>query len=130
MEIDEKVIAELIKGYKGPEDLVGENGLLKQLTKRLLEAAMGTELSDQLGYGKHERVPAGNSANARNGSTPKKLKGDFGEIEIQTPRDRTGEFEPADRAQASAAFRRIRRQNPFDVLTTSEAGTQTLSPDK
>jgi putative transposase len=94
MEIDEKVIAELIKGYKGPEDLVGENGLLKQLTKRLLEAAMGAELSDQLGYGKHERAPAGNAANARNGSTPKKLKGDFGEIEIQTPRDRTGEFEP------------------------------------
>src|SRR5438067_10747409 len=51
MEIDEKVIAELIKGYEGPEDLIGENGLLKQLTKRLLQAAMGAELSVQLGQG-------------------------------------------------------------------------------
>jgi putative transposase len=93
MEIDDKIIGELIKGYKGPEDLIGQNGLLKQLTKRLVEAAMSAELTGQLGYGKHERAPE-SSGNARNGSTPKKLKGDFGEIEIETPRDRKGEFEP------------------------------------
>jgi hypothetical protein len=93
MEIDDKVITELIKGYKGAEDLVGQNGLLKQLTKRLVEAAMNAELTGQLGYGKHERATEA-GGNARNGTTPKKLKGDFGEIEIETPRDRNGEFEP------------------------------------
>jgi putative transposase len=93
MEVDEKMIADLIKGYKNPEDLIGKNGLLKQLTKRLVEAAMEAELTGQLGYGKHERAPEA-AGNARNGSTPKKLKGEFGEIEIETPRDRNGEFEP------------------------------------
>ena len=73
--------------------MLGENGLLKQLTKAVLERAMQAELTGHLGYEKHER--AGNSnGNARNGVTRKTLKGEFGEIELETPRDRKGTFEP------------------------------------
>ena len=93
MHIKKEVLDELIKDYKRPEDLIGEGGLLKQLTKVLLERAMGAELAHHLGYEKHD--PAGyNSGNSRNGSTAKTVKGDFGEMEIETPRDRNGTFEP------------------------------------
>src|SRR6201987_5092398 len=93
MEIRKEVLDELIRDYKKPEDLIGESGLLKQLTKALLERAMSAELTGHLGYEKHD--PAGyNSGNSRNGATPKKVKGDFGEIEVKTPRDRNGTFEP------------------------------------
>ncbi len=91
--IKKEVLDELIKDYKKPEDLIGENGLLKQLTKALLERAMSAELTNHLGYEKHD--PAGyNSGNSRNGSTSKAVQGEFGEIQIETPRDRNGTFEP------------------------------------
>jgi putative transposase len=93
MEIDKKLVAELIKGYKKPEDMIGENGLLKQITKAVLEAAMQAEMNEHLGYEKHDPV-GHHSGNSRNGKTTKTLKGDFGEIELETPRDRKGEFEP------------------------------------
>ena len=93
MQIDPEVIDKLLAGYKKPEQIIGENGLLKQLTKALLERAMNAELTEHLGYEKHD--PAGyKSGNTRNGKTSKKLKGEFGEIEIETPRDRNGTFEP------------------------------------
>jgi putative transposase len=93
MEIKKEVIDELLKNYQKPEDVIGENGLLKQLTKALLERAMAAELTHHLGYEKSD--PAGyHSGNSRNGTTSKTLKGDFGELEIETPRDRNGSFEP------------------------------------
>ena len=94
MEIEGKWIDELLAkhGHRA-EDIAGENGLLKQLTKAVLERAMQAELTDHLGYEKHD--PAGyNSGNSRNGRGRKRLKGDFGEIELETPRDRNGTFEP------------------------------------
>jgi putative transposase len=94
MTIDPKLVDELLVNYKKPEDIIGENGLLKQLTKALLERALSAELTEHVGYDKHD--PAGyNSGNSRNGSSKKKLKGEFGEIELETPRDRNGSFEPA-----------------------------------
>jgi putative transposase len=93
MEIKKEVLDELIKGYEKPEDLIGESGLLKQLTKALIERAMSAELTQHLGYEKYD--PAGyNSGNSRNGAMPKTVKGEFGEIQINTPRDRNGSFEP------------------------------------
>jgi len=93
MEINKELLDELIKDYKKPEDLIGETGLLKQLTKALIERAMSAELTHHLGYEKHD--PAGyNSGNSRNGTSPKTVKGDFGEIQLETPRDRKGSFEP------------------------------------
>lgn len=93
MAIDPKLIDKLLDGYQKPEQIVGENGLLKQLTKAVLERAMNAELTTHLGYEKHD--PAGyGTGNSRNGRTRKKVKGDFGEIEVETPRDRNGTFEP------------------------------------
>src|SRR6202171_833787 len=93
MAIDLKLIDTLLADYKKPEDIIGENGLLKQLTKALLERAMQAEMTEHLGYEKHDTA-AHNSGNSRNGATTKTLKGDFGESPLETPRDRTASFEP------------------------------------
>ena len=93
MEIDKEVIDKLLTNYQKPEDIIGENGLLKQLTKALVERAMEAELTHHLGYEKHD--PAGyGSGNSRNGKSKKTLKGEFGEVDIEVPRDRAASFEP------------------------------------
>lgn len=88
-----ELLDSLLADYKKPEDLIGENGLLKQLTKLLVERALDAEMSEHLGHGKHEPV-ANPSGNTRNGKSKKTLKGDFGELPIEVPRDRQGSFEP------------------------------------
>jgi putative transposase len=93
MGIDKELIDKLLADYKCPEDLIGEQGLLKQLTKALVERAMDAELTHHLGYEKHDTSGRG-SGNSRNGTSRKKLKGDFGEAEIEVPRDRNGTFTP------------------------------------
>src|ERR1700684_918461 len=93
MAIDLKLIDKLLLDYKKPEDIIGENGLLKQLTKAVLERAMQAEITDHLGYEKHDSA-GHNSGNSRNGATTKTLKGDFGELPLETPRDRNGSYEP------------------------------------
>ena len=93
MPIDNELIDNLLKNYKKPEDLVGENGLLKQLTKQLLERAMAAEMTEHVGYDKHDTA-GNNSGNSRNGKSAKTIKGTFGELALETPRDRNGTFEP------------------------------------
>jgi putative transposase len=93
MAIDTDLIDELLKDYKQPEDVLGENGLLKQLTKALLERAMQAEITHHLGYDKHD-AKGHNSGNSRNGKSKKTLKGDFGTLPIEVPRDRNSTFEP------------------------------------
>lgn len=92
-EIPEELLASLLADYKKPEDLIGQNGLLKQLTKRLVEKALEAELTEHLGHDRHEAV-ANVSGNTRNGKSRKTLKGEFGELPIEVPRDRKGSFEP------------------------------------
>jgi putative transposase len=93
MAINTDLIDQLLKDYKEPADVLGENGLLKQLTKAVLERAMQAELSHHLGYQKHD--PAGHhSGNSRNGKSKKTLKGDFGTLPMAVPRDRNSSFEP------------------------------------
>jgi putative transposase len=90
MEIKKEVLDEPIKGYEKPEDLIGETGPLKQLTKALIERATGAELTHHLGYEKHD--PAGyNSGNPRNGASVKTVKG---EVAVETPRDRVARIPP------------------------------------
>ena len=90
---EDALIKELLANYRGPEDLIGQNGLLKRLTKKLVEGALGAEMTHHLGYEKHD--PAGEgSGNSRNGVSSKTIKGDFGEVVIDVPRDREGSFEP------------------------------------
>src|SRR5215207_10983817 len=93
MPITPEVLDQILKDYEKPEDLSSENGLLQQLAKALVERALNGELTHHLGYEKHD--PAGNNSdNSRNGSSPKTLKGKRGQIEIEVPRDRNGDFEP------------------------------------
>jgi transposase-like protein len=74
-------------------ELVGPGGLLTGLTKNVLEASLEAEMSEHLGYDKHE--PAGrNKANSRNGTRAKTVLTDVGPVEIEVPRDRDGTFEP------------------------------------
>lgn len=88
-----ELIDALLANYKKPEDLIGQDGILKQLTKALVERALQAELTDHLGHSKHQLV-ANEAGNTRNGRSKKTLKGDFGELPIEIPRDRAGTFEP------------------------------------
>jgi putative transposase len=88
----EAALDELHSG-KSAEEIVGPEGLLKQLTKAVLERAMGAEMTHHLGYEKGEASGRG-SGNNRNGQSRKTVQGDFGAIEVATPRDRNGSFEP------------------------------------
>jgi len=74
-------------------DLTGPDGLLRRVTKLVLEGALEGELTDHLGYNKHE--PAGkDGGNSRNGKRPKTVLTDVGPVQIEVPRDRDGSFEP------------------------------------
>ncbi|SDX64357.1 putative transposase [Nitrosomonas oligotropha] len=84
------LIDSLLTDYKKPEDL---HGLLKQLTKALVECALQAEMAEHLGHDKHEMV-INATGNTRNGKSRKTLKGEFGELPIEIPRDREGSFEP------------------------------------
>jgi putative transposase len=92
-QLPDALIDELLAGAKTEQELAGPGGLLGQLTKRLLERAMEVELTDHLGY-EHGESPPGGTGNTRNGSTPKTLATEHGEVGIETPRDRDGSFEP------------------------------------
>jgi putative transposase len=93
MAIEKELLDRLLPKYEKPEDLLGENGLLRQLTKALMERALEAEMATHLGYEKHDPGEKPNE-NRRNGKSKKTVKGDFGEIEITTPRDREATFEP------------------------------------
>lgn len=93
MTVSNELIDSLLADYKKPEDLIGENGLLKQLTKRLVERALQAEMAQHLGHAKNSTV-ANTAGNTRNGKSLKTLKGEFGELPIEIPRDRHGSFEP------------------------------------
>ena len=93
MAITKEVLDELMKDYHGPDDMYGPDGLVKQLSKALIERAMQTELTEQIGYEKSESGEKPNG-NRRNGKSSKTLRTDQGPMEIAVPRDRDGNFEP------------------------------------
>jgi len=92
-ELKSQLFEKLLEDYKDPKEILGENGLLKQMTKKLIEKALEKELTNHLGYSKNS-IQGNNSGNSRNGHTEKTIKGDFGELEIQVPRDRKSNFNP------------------------------------
>jgi hypothetical protein len=113
MTIDNELIDNLLKDYK-PEDIMGENGLLKQLTKQLLERAMAAELTDHVGYEKHDTA-GHKSGNSRNGKSAKTLKGSFGTMPLEIPRDRNGDLRATDHRETSDALHRLRSKHHFAV---------------
>lgn len=105
--LPEEALQDALKGLE-PDEITRPRGLLSELAGRVLETALGAELSDHLGHSPGG-VPAG--ANVRNGSTPKTVATDLGPVPVNTPRDRDGSFER--RGRGAAAPRR--RAEPGDV---------------
>ena len=95
MAIEKELLDRLLADYncKKPEELIGENGLLKQLTKAILERALQAEMTVHLGHEKNSAITS-QSGNARNGKSGKTIKGEFGKLPIEIPRDRDSSFEP------------------------------------
>jgi putative transposase len=87
------LITKVLADYQRPEDLIGRTGLLALLTQRVIERALDVEMTTHLGHERHESV-TNPSGNTRNGRSQKTLKGEFGEVPIEIPRDRHGTFEP------------------------------------
>jgi len=110
---DEQLIAMLVDRARGEGlQLTGEGGLLQQLTKRVLESALGGEITDHVGYDKHD--PAGRgSGNTRNGSRTKTVLTDVGPVQVRVPRDAAGTFEP------QIVRKRQRRLSGVDDLVLS-----------
>jgi len=84
----QSIAKELAKNVKTQEDL---SNLSSMLVKMTVEAALGAEMEEHLGYAKHQNSDSNNS---RNGYSSKTLKGDHGEVDIDIPRDRHSEFNP------------------------------------
>ena len=84
--------AELAK-CKTADDLTGKNGLIQRLIGGMLEQMLENEMNEHLGYQKHSSK-GDHSGNSRNGRTKKTLKSNYGEVEIEVPRDRNSNFEP------------------------------------
>jgi putative transposase len=119
-QLPDEVVDELLAGAKTEEEIVGPGGLLSQLTRRLVERALEVELTDHLGYERHQEPPGG-AGNTRNGSTPKTLVTEHGPVRIETPRDREGSFEP------KLVRKRQRRFEGFDekILALYSRGLST-----
>jgi putative transposase len=90
--LPEDALQDALEGLR-PEEITGPGGLLTQLAGRVIETALGAELSEHLGYPPGQ-APPGGAGNVRNGSTPKTLKTELGEVPVRTPRDRQGSFDP------------------------------------
>ena len=114
------LIDELLEEVSDPKDILGKNGLLKQLTKRLVERTLEAELTDHLGYEPHEQKGHG-TGNNRNGKGNKTVQSETGTIDIDVPRDRNGTFEP------QLIKKRQRRLEGFDdkVLALYSRGLST-----
>jgi transposase-like protein len=114
------LIDELLEDCQDPKDILGKNGLLKQLTKRLVERTLEAELSGHLGYEPHA-IKGRGSGNNRNGKGHKTVQSDTGALEIEVPRDRNGSFEP------QLVKKRQRRLEGFDdkVLALYARGLST-----
>ena len=88
-----ELLDELIGESKTAQELLGSSGVIKELSKALLERMLAGEMSHHLGYEKYQAIGK-NSGNSRNGRSKKTLKGEFGEMDLAIPRDRQASFEP------------------------------------
>ena len=89
----EELLDELLADCETPKDILGANGLVKQLTKRLVEKALEAEMTEHLGYDPHASEGRG-TGNSRNGKTSKTIQTETDQLDIEVPRDRNGTFEP------------------------------------
>ena len=87
------MIDELIAGKRGEREILGQDGVLGEITRRMVQRALEEELTEHLGYPAGQ-APPGGAGNSRNGGTPKTVLTDQGPVRIDTPRDRKSHFEP------------------------------------
>jgi transposase-like protein len=115
---EDALLDELLKDYSDPKEILGENGLLKVLQKKLVERALEAELSHHLGYEVNDKA---SGSNRRNGKGQKTVQSDSGQFAIEVPRDRDGSFEP------QIVKKRQRRLAGFDekVLSLYSGGLST-----
>jgi putative transposase len=90
--LPEDALQDALKGLE-PDEITGPGGLVTQLAGRVIETALGAELTEHLGYPPGQ-APPGGVGNHRNGSTAKTVQTDLGPVQVNTPRDRRGTFEP------------------------------------
>lgn len=90
---EKELLEALLSGAESAEDLFGQDGLFKRLKKAAMERMLEAELTEHLGYEKHDPVGNG-SGNSRNGTTSKRVLLEDGEVDLDVPRDRNGTFEP------------------------------------
>jgi putative transposase len=111
--VDEQLAEHLVaQAQEQGVELLGEGGLLQQMTKAVLERALAEELTDHLGYEAGD--PAGRgSGNSRNGSTPKRLLTEAGHVDLEVPRDRASTFDP------QIVPKGARRRDGIDALVIS-----------
>src|SRR5215218_7222690 len=114
------LLDELLKDYTDPKEILGEHGLLRQLTTRVVERALEAELTAHLGYAPHARNGR-SSENYRNGKGKKTVQTETAQFDIDVPRDRDGSFEP------QLVKKRQRRLDGFDdkVLALYTRGLST-----
>jgi putative transposase len=91
--ISDAMLDQILGEAKSQEDLFGAGGIIKNLSKRLMERLLQEEMTEHLGYAKHA-VEGHNSGNSRNGTTSKIVKTGNGDIATEVPRDRNSEFDP------------------------------------
>ena len=96
--LTDELVDNLLQGSTSYEEVFGEGGIYRTLTKRLFERMLETEMSHHLGYDKHQKPrdeePLHTGGNARNGHSSKNVKAAHSEVELSIPRDRQGTFEP------------------------------------
>jgi putative transposase len=112
MSINPKLVDELLKNYKKPEDVWGQEGIFGQIQKALVERILEDEMKFHLGYDKHSSA-GNNSGNSRNGKSKKTILTENDSLEIEIPRDREGEFEP------QFVKKHQRRVNKFNDMVIS-----------
>jgi putative transposase len=113
--VDEQLADQLLaKADAEGVELLGPQGLLSQVTRAVLERALAEELTEHLGYDKHDPVGRG-SGNSRNGSTPKRLLTEVGPVDLAVPRDRAGSFDPTI----------VRKGSPGSRGSTTESSLST-----
>ena len=107
---DELVEAVVADAAEGGVDLRGPDGVLAELTKRVLERALAEEMTDHLGYEHGDPIGHG-TGNNRNGSTPKQILTEIGAVDLDVPRDRNATFEPRIVTEGRPAPGGLQRQH-------------------
>ena len=127
MPITPELLDEPLKDYKSPDDMFGDDGLLQQLTKAVVERALQGEMTHHLGYEKH--APEGkHSGNSRNGKSSKRIKSKRGQIEIDVPRDRNSAFEPHLNPHESHTFSSMMAASAWRNRPISASSSEKTAP--